>query len=46
MLKEKFSTVSFENVKEDVRPFIKEDKVLEIWSEQYFKDLSDRMKFQ
>jgi len=46
MLKEKFSTVSFENVKKDVSPFIKDDKVLEIWSEQYFKDLLDSMKFQ
>jgi len=46
MLKEKFSTVSFENVNEDVRPFIKDDRMLEIWSEQYFMDLLDRMKFQ
>ena len=46
MLKEKFSTVSFENVKKDVSPFIKDDKMLEIWSEQYFKDLLDSMKFQ
>ena len=46
MLKEKFSTVSFENVKEDVRPFIKDDRMLEIWSAQYFMDLLDRMRFQ
>jgi hypothetical protein len=46
MLRKKFSSVSFENVKEDVRPFIKDDKVLEIWGEEYFKDLSERLKFQ
>ena len=46
MLKEKFSTVSFENVKKDVSPFIKDNKMLDIWSEQYFKDLLDSMKFQ
>lgn len=33
MLREKFKTVSFDNIKEDVIPFIKNDKVLEIWRE-------------
>jgi predicted nucleotidyltransferase component of viral defense system len=46
MLREKFKTVSFDNVKEDVIPFIKDDKVLEIWGEQYFNDLLEELKFQ
>ena len=46
LLQEKFKTVSFENVKQDVIPFIKDDKILEIWSEQYFNDLAEKLKFQ
>lgn len=45
MLKEKFKAVSFNNVKEDIIPFIKDDKVLEIWNEQYFNDLTEKLKF-
>jgi predicted nucleotidyltransferase component of viral defense system len=46
LLKEKFKTVNFESVKEDVLPFIKDDTALNIWSEQYFNDLIEKMKFQ
>lgn len=46
VLREKFKTVSFDSVKEDVIPFIKDDKVLEIWGEQYFNDLLEKLKFQ
>jgi predicted nucleotidyltransferase component of viral defense system len=46
LLREKCKAVSFENVKEDVVPFIKDDKVLEIWSETYFNDLMEQLKFQ
>lgn len=46
LLREKFKAVSFDNVKEDVVPFIKDDAVLEIWDEQYFNDLADKLKFK
>lgn len=46
LLREKFKTVSFDHIKEDVVPFIKDDAALEIWSEQYFNDLADKLKFQ
>lgn len=46
LLREKFKAVSFDNVKEDVIPFIKDDKTLEIWGEQYFNDLLEKLKFQ
>ena len=46
LLREKIKTVSFDNIKEDVVPFIKDDAVLEIWGEQYFNDLVDKLKFQ
>ncbi|RNL53986.1 nucleotidyl transferase AbiEii/AbiGii toxin family protein [Pedobacter jejuensis] len=45
-LREKIKAVSFDNVKEDVIPFIKDDAVLEIWGEQYFNDLVEKLKFQ
>lgn len=46
LLREKIKAVSFDNIKEDVVPFIKDDAVLEIWGEKYFNDLVDKLKFQ
>jgi len=46
LLREKFKTVSFDHVKEDIVPFIKDDAVLKIWTEQYFNDLVEKLKFQ
>ena len=46
LLLEKIKAVSFDNIKEDVVPFIKDDTVLEIWGEQYFNDLVNKLKFQ
>ena len=46
LLREKIKAVSFDNIKEDVVPFIKDDAVLEIWGGQYFNDLVDKLKFQ
>lgn len=46
LLQERIKTVSFDNVKEDVVRFIKDDKVLELWSQQYFNDLIEKIKFE
>jgi predicted nucleotidyltransferase component of viral defense system len=46
LLKDKITIVSFKNVKDDVVRFIKEDKVLDIWSPRYFMDLIEKMKFE
>ena len=46
LLREKFKTVSFDHVKEDIVPFIKDDAILKIWTEQYFNDLVEKLKFQ
>ncbi len=46
LLTAKFKVVSFDNVKADVVPFIKNDQPLNIWSEQYFNDLAEKLKFQ
>ncbi len=46
LVKEKIAAVSFENIKDDIVRFIPDDKVLEIWSPKYFRDLADQIKFQ
>ena len=45
LLKEKINVVSFDNLKEDVVRFIKDDKALQIWSPAYFSDLIEKLKF-
>ncbi|MCR8668663.1 hypothetical protein NO995_13295 [Aestuariibaculum sp. M13] len=42
----KIESVSFNNIKEDVVRFIKNDETLNIWSPEYFKDLISKMKFE
>jgi len=46
LINHKIESVSFTNVKEDVIRFIKDEKVLSIWSAKYFKDLVEKMKFE
>ncbi len=45
LLDEKIDAVSFDSIKADVRPFIREEKVMEIWSPGYFHDLIRKIKF-
>lgn len=45
LLNNKIESVSIKNVKEDVIRFIKDSQKLDIWSERYFKDLIQRLKF-
>ncbi|MDP2388123.1 MAG: nucleotidyl transferase AbiEii/AbiGii toxin family protein [Bacteroidota bacterium] len=45
LLSERFNSISFDNVKEDVVRFIKDDTALKIWSPKYFSDLLEKMKF-
>lgn len=46
LLKEKINTVSFNNIKEDVIRFIKDDKGIQIWSPDYFNNLIEKLKFK
>jgi len=46
LINQQIESVSFTNVKEDVIRFIKDEKVLSIWSAKYFKDLVEKMKFE
>lgn len=46
LLQDKISTISFNNIKEDVIRFIRDEKVLDIWSAKYFSDLISKIKFK
>ena len=45
-LKERLTTTDIERVKADVLPYIKNRNALDIWSNDYFLQLADRIKFQ
>lgn len=45
LLKEKINGISIENVKKDIRPFLKNINKLDIWSRKYFLDLIGSLKF-
>ncbi len=46
LLHEKIDAVSFDKIKNDVLPFIKNPNALDIWSPEYFNDLVGKMKFE
>ena len=45
LLKNKIQSVSFNSIRDDVVRFIPDDKVIEIWSTQYFSDLVQKIRF-
>jgi hypothetical protein len=45
LLKEKIANTNMEMVKADVKPFLKEQGQLEIWSADYFTQLVDMIVF-
>lgn len=45
MLKERITQTDLEQVKKDVRPFLKNPSETDIWSTDYFLQLTDRIKF-
>ncbi len=45
VLKERLSTTNIKMVKQDVEPFIKHREGLEIWSNDYFLQLADKINF-
>ncbi|MFP5438848.1 MAG: nucleotidyl transferase AbiEii/AbiGii toxin family protein [Bacteroidia bacterium] len=46
LLQDKIKQVSIDNVKDDVVRFIEDDSILNIWSEQYFTDIIQKLKFR
>ncbi|MEO6232337.1 MAG: nucleotidyl transferase AbiEii/AbiGii toxin family protein [Ferruginibacter sp.] len=45
ILQNKIQSVYFNGIREDIVRFIPDDKVIEIWSPQYFSDLIQKIKF-
>ncbi len=45
-LKEKLASANITQVKNDVLPFVKEPRELDIWSNDYFVQLVDKMKYE
>lgn len=41
LLRERFSTIDYEQAKQDVLPFIKDKSKLELWSKEFFEDITD-----
>ena len=45
-LKEKLMSANMNQVKSDVLPFVKNPRELDIWSNDYFVQLADMMRFE
>lgn len=45
MLKERLASTNIDMVKRDVLPFIQNPKELDIWTNDYFLQLADRIKY-
>lgn len=45
LLRKKIDSVSFDSIREDIVRFIRDEKVLDIWSPDYFKQLAEKIKF-
>jgi predicted nucleotidyltransferase component of viral defense system len=46
LLNAKIDAVSFKSIKEDIVKYIRDDKVLDIWSPEYFRELVKRIIFK
>ena len=46
LLKERLASTDIKQVKQDVAPFVKNPKALEIWTNNYFLQLADLIKFE
>ena len=44
MLKERFEMISYEQAKQDVLPFITEPNTLDLWSEEFFVDITKNLR--
>ena len=41
MLQERFSEIDYSQAKQDVIPFIKDSEKLQLWSEEFFQNITD-----
>ena len=44
LLYDRFDTIDYSQAKEDVRPFIKNPSSLDLWSAEFFKQITDQLK--
>lgn len=44
MLQERFDSINYESAKDDVRSFIKDKKSIEMWSSDFFKQITEKLK--
>lgn len=43
MLKNKFDTIDYDQAREDVIPFIKDPSKMDLWSSDFFKQITDNL---
>lgn len=43
MLKNKFDTIDYNQAREDVIPFIKDPSKMDLWSSDFFKQITDNL---
>ena len=44
MLNNKFKTIDFMDAREDVIPFIEDKQSLQLWSEEFFKEITNELR--
>lgn len=44
ILRERFDKIDFSQARKDVEPFIRDTSVLDIWSTEFFKQITDELK--
>ena len=44
MLKKRFDQIDYDIAKSDVRPFIKDQSSLDLWSREFFKSITEQIK--
>lgn len=46
MLYERFDTIDFSQAKQDVEPFVKDTRSLDVWNADFFKQITDGLHFE
>ncbi|MGI6359466.1 MAG: hypothetical protein ACOX02_00275 [Acholeplasmatales bacterium] len=44
MLNKKFSSIDYQNAKEDVIAFIKDKRKIDLWSKEFFIDITNNLR--
>ena len=44
MILERVKSINFENAKDDIRPFIKDQREIDIWSRDFFSQITESIK--